>query len=1665
MDADLKKILKAVVLEMRHELEGYYDNAGRWHPGDLETRLAEIGVRKDRASVPVDELGRLIDQDVRARKIVDAFIDVREQAGVDRAEAVAEYVRESAYTWANRLVALRCMEARELLDDEVIVGREAYGGRSLVHHRLAQSSPELCAGEDDGRFAVLAHVFAERAKTLPMLFDPDSPSIALRPSPAALKNCLAWLSGTQKVRSQEPATDAVFAAPDALGWAYQYWNTEEKDRVFEMVRTKKGAKIEGADIIPATQLYTEDYMVKFLVQNSLGATWMGMHPESKLFEGWEYYVRDADRAPATKKPLQQITLLDPACGSGHFLIEAFDMFYNMYEEEGVLSGPEEICKSILGNNLFGIDIDERAVQIAEASLWMKAEERSMHFSGETTNLVAATSSHLKGDSWERFLRTLQKEPSVVRVLRKFATAIEHIDELGSLSRPAEDLKEIINAEHRLWEEQVRSETEANFLFPEMVADALAGQLPFDEISDEQFGHRMMNRALMAIDGFTKDARENGEFNDQLIGKEAKTGFRLFDLLSAAYDIVVANPPYMGSRKMGSTVKSHIGRCFPDSKRDIYAAFIERNLSIAKEQGFVAMITLHTWMFLNSYAKLRPNLLAANCIDSIAHLGRHAFSEADPPGNAVMVVFRKSKPTETHQMVAYRLTASRPAAEQASLLKRGIDGTECSIKHDIQQRNLQPIPGQPIVYWIHDAFFELLTSSYRVSSLGGVKQGIATGDNTRHLRFHWETSQRGNWVQYAKGGGYRKWFGLNTHVIDWREDGVIHRENPSAAIRNPDTYFHQGITYTLMARGSLGLRLIDNSVYDVASMSIFPDASRKNWLMAVLNCRLLSYLARVVSQDIKFNTSYVSSLPLPSDLHSNAIAQLAKKCIELKQRFVSKDLTERCFDATNVISHSTTDEYRALKEDLLAVEVLTLEAHIEKLVLDAYGIDGEAVDDALKETGAIPGLLPLLSGYEHPPTEGETVSIEQLRGLELEVIQLDESSLNEVRNRIFDQYRAGFGEVSQDSEDESAHDDDDSDDDGEGVAETQRMPIPPEFLLEHICNDVQLHPVSVFLILREGIPQTGLYCRPRRLARAFDSLSVRIMMLLGHLWDTRSPVIDQFHAMRDADGIVALTEVNVAKEVTLQSRLSESFSSTDDYRLSGLSEVVGKSIEDWLTADFFPHHITQFRKRPIAWQLQSSSFTSRKSPAFACLVYYHRVDVDAIPKIRMQYIGPLKLRFETEARGISSTPVTSRTDNQARRLVELEETITELLAFDDTLATIAKSGFGPDKLLPNFRQYAFDDAMLSMKACWLQRLAVVLKQSPFEEDANEVRRASPLDDWQDQASKTGLHPELAGWIGEAFSHVSNFCSQVGPKAPDAEHMPEDPTAADLAESIQRQTTTMQTNSMRLACGVWWGKFDAAVLAPIRERIKTLKAEQKELNAAIKEDRQPVMVAEQVLEGSAEDGVSVVTRVANDMPLFGNDQSFEQTTELTKAAMTARLKEVKAKIKKFTEEMDSKAGKAQAIRDSIQAWRLPDPIPDSLDFRPSSPTRPPLFDQVSSLDERRAPPKTIAEFIAQESLYAPDINDGVRVNIAPLQKAGVLAADVLAAKDVDKAIADRAEWRADERRWVREGKLPQPGWWKVGMDEGGGMKDEETDSSSAPTDGVAGKQFVSDGKDDQ
>ncbi len=1677
MDADLKKILKAVVLEMRHELEGYYDIAGKWHPGDLETRLAEIGVRKDRASVPVDELGRLIDEDVRARKIVDAFIDVREQAGVDRAEAVAEYVRESAYTWANRLVALRCMEARELMDDEVIVGREAYGGRSLVHHRLAQSSPELCTGEDDGRFAMLAQVFAERSKTLPMLFDPDSPSIALRPSPAALKNCLAWLSGTQKARSQEPATDAVFAAPDALGWAYQYWNTEEKDRVFEMVRTKKGAKIEGADIIPATQLYTEDYMVKFLVQNSLGATWMGMHPESKLFEDWEYYVRDADRAPVKTKPLQQITLLDPACGSGHFLIEAFDMFYTMYEEEGSLREPEAICRSILENNLFGIDIDERAIQIAEASLWMKAGERAFEFTGANTNLVAATSSHLKGDSWERYLAKLKNEPSTVRVLRRFAVEMEHIDELGSLARPAEALESIINEEHEIWEKQERERREADkSLFQEIRDDLLASQLPFQDISDKEFFERTMRHALFAIDGFTAEARESGEFNDQLVAIEAKTGFRLLNLLERKYDLVVANPPYMGMRLAGPSLQSWSSGRSEAERRDLFSAFIVRGLSVLTKAGRISFITPHSWMFLSTFESLRETMLSEGSIEAMAHLGPRTFPDLSNTNAFGFTMFTWSKGLPSSAVARYFRLVHED--DKQTLLRSAV----CNARRnelsdetfDFSGDLVKRMPSSVFFYWAPNTVRKLFEAKdARFVNLGSARQGLITGDNERFLRFWWETSQSQRcfrWPLLYKGGSYRRWHGNEWYAVDWQREGVRIRNNRSASGRlkgrpqNTMLFGRAGGTWTAQSSYGFSVRMMArDAIFSDKGPAFFAESeSDLHFLIGICNSYLFEFLFLGVQPTVDFGQGYLESLPIPYEAtpsEHKLIETITRLAVLTKSQDSRGCIIEYSFDTSKLASGvSFRDAVQKLVVDSLKLhaDVSLLETALNLITNRLYGLNDNEMKRIERDAGA-PFLFNPFVGRT-PKIEFSTTDCSEIQSDLMSLIRSNikciaaTTIVEELTKELFEAGIAGIEETEDESEEES----------DEPPEDRMSRSTPVETLLERIALKAGIHPLSALELIIEGASRHSWRCKPEEMRIGATFVERTILQLLGHRWPRQIEEGYEIPVWADDDGIIPLIELE--KETTLHARVLERFRKVQ-LDVSDFSDVMERSVEDWINTEFFKNHVRQFKKRPIVWQLQTSSFTARKSPVFACVIYYHCVDVDAIAKIRAQYTGALRLRFETEMRGILSTPVASRSDNQARRSVELEEAIRELQAFDEKLASVAQTGFGPDKLLPAFRQNALDDAMLSMKACWLKRLSVLLKQSHGEEAANGVRNPSPLDDWLDQANKTELHQDLPAWIAEALFQLSYFCSQVGPKAPDAKQTPKDPTAEDFGSLIQAEIASMQSSSMKLACGVWWGKCDAAVLVPIRERIKTLKAEQKELNAAIKEDRQPVMVAEQILEGSGEDGVSEVARVTNDMPLFGNDPSFEQTTELTKAAMKARLKEVKAKIKKFTEEMDSKAGKAQAIRDTIQAWRLPDPIPASLDFSPSSPNLPPLFDQVSSLDERRSPPKTIAEFIAQESLYAPDINDGVRVNIAPLQKAGVLAADVLAPKDVDKAIADRAEWRADERRWVREGKLPQPGWWKVGKDDGGGMTVEETDGSSAPTDGVACKQFVSDGKEDK
>lgn len=512
-------------------------------------------------------------------------------------------------------------------------------------------------------------------------------------------------------------------------------------------------------------------------------------------------------------------------------------------------------------------------------------------------------------------------------------------------------------------------------------------------------------------------------------------------------------------------------------------------------------------------------------------------------------------------------------------------------------------------------------------------------------------------------------------------------------------------------------------------------------------------------------------------------------------------------------------------------------------------------------------------------------------------------------------------------------------------------------------------------MKEGIEQEGWRCPPEEKRLTEDRFTVAVLRLLGHRWPKQIEANKPVPPWAEPGGIVPITGGILHQRVGQTSLLAH------PDKPGGLSnslerefaDIVGEKLADWLAGSFFTRHISQFKKRPIAWQLQTSPAPGQRrrgEPAFAALLYYHKLSADLLPTLRSQFVRDLSRAYETEQRTLRQSQ--SRSSDQEARLRQLEIWLTELQTFSNALQQVSDRGFGDTPALQAaLRQHALADAMQSLKSVWLGRLA-------------DKAASDALPDWQTRADKTCIHPALRDWIAAAIAHLPHHCAQVGAPAPQAAKLTTDPDARILAAIIGSQAKEMVSQSLKLAGDAWFSELDANLLRPLLDDINELKTQL----TALEEKR----------------------------------DSLDTQDVRGRYEIEGQIKSFKAQIKKKSAERNAHRKAANELRQHIESWRCPAAAgwTDWLGQQP-------LFDPFASLDGQRQPPPTIAEFIAQESRYIPDINDGVRVNIAPLQKAGLLAADVLAAKDVDKAIADRADWRADERRWCREGKLPRPGWW--------------------------------------
>lgn len=737
------------------------------------------------------------------------------------AEEGLEHLRDrAAYTWFNRIAAVRYMEVHDFLPSRVrMFTRPAADGSWELGSQAADEAldveiegadpvrvAELKQAGEDGplfRYLFLAQC-AELSGCLPGVFQPVDACMALL-LPANLMDPDGVIG-----RMVEDIPEEDWWNVQILGWMYQYYNSEVKDAFFA-----SKAKETPDTIGPATQLFTPDWIVRYMVQNSLGRLWMLNNPSSPLRDEMEYYIEpDSEHEDFIRiAGPEDISLCDPACGSGHILVYAFELLAKMYLERGYRE--REIPGLVLSKNLHGMEIDPRAAQIARLALAMCARELDRRFFGRGVQAdIAALASIALGEDDVPQGSALAKRKDLL-------DALAHLDEAGSLLAPGE-------------------------------ADLAAIREAIDLTGDGGlFGSSSRERLQRALD--------------------------TCEVLSRRHDCVVANPPYMGSSSFGPFMSKWVKKNYPDVKSDLCTCFIERGFNLAKDRGYAAMITMQSWMFLGSFEKMRFSLIGSKSILSMLHLGPRAF---DAIGGEVVnvtadVVYNGRAACEGAYVRLVDMNGSE-AKRQKALEAIGNPGCSWFYRRDAE--TFKQIPGTPIAYWASEGVLRAFKNGKRLSSLIEARQGFTSGDNERFLRLWFEPSMQNTsfvsncarWFPCDKGGNYRKWYGNNEYVADWQDDGKSLKEFPGSTLRNSQYYLLPAFSWSDVSSAFIATRYKPAGfVFEHCSDSLFGDLEQIKLFGAFLNSSTAADFLKLLSPSMKFEVGQIRQLPVCFEVSERA----------------------------------------------------------------------------------------------------------------------------------------------------------------------------------------------------------------------------------------------------------------------------------------------------------------------------------------------------------------------------------------------------------------------------------------------------------------------------------------------------------------------------------------------------------------------------------------------------------------------------------------------------------------------------------------------------------------------------------------------------------------------------------------------------------------------------
>lgn len=775
-----------------------------------------------------------------------------------------QVMEEVAYTWFNRFTALRFMEVNDylptgvrvlsssnpnsaepdMINEALELDLDVNIDKELIYElKLNNKTEELF------KYLIIRHC-NDLNRYLPFMFETidDYTEIIFPEGLLAKDSFISQMTDTEIFSEEE------WQKVEIIGWLYQYYISEKKDQVFADL--KKNIKINKDTLPAATQLFTPNWIVRYMVDNSLGRVWNESYPLTGLKTNTKYFLDEGEQNEDVLKQLEvirykdvnpeEITFLDPSCGSGHILVYAFDIFYEMYLEKGYMA--HEIPKLILEKNLFGLDIDDRAVQLASFAVFMKAREKSRRVFDQNikTNIFAIQESN-----W----------------------ITEEVTEL------------LLKGEESSDRYKIQSEILSNIRDTFLDAKEYGSILKVNTMDISFFEDRLSQLANEQVDLFGTLIKS--ELLDKLPGILSQ-----IKLLSKKYDVVCTNPPYMGSGGMDKKLRSFTKKHYPNTGSDLSTIFMELSMSLTKPNGFISMINIPTWMYLSSYAEYRKGLLQNNTIINLLHLGRGVFGS---DFGTVSFVIRNNK--INNYIGRYKKFFEKKSSVESNEEKENKFFNTNDFFN--KQENYYVIEGYPIAYNINEAIIKAFKKGQKINDISDPRQGLATGNNNFFLRNWYEinikkagfnissTQEFFNsnklYAPYNKGGGFRKWYGNCEFLIKFDKEHYETLSKVGNHLPSRQYYFKECLTWSKVTIGGFSMRYLpDGFVFDVSGCSLFSDKELTKVILAFMNSKVASLILSFLSPTVNYEVGHVKSIPLINIDSKEIIEDIVEQCIDISK---------------------------------------------------------------------------------------------------------------------------------------------------------------------------------------------------------------------------------------------------------------------------------------------------------------------------------------------------------------------------------------------------------------------------------------------------------------------------------------------------------------------------------------------------------------------------------------------------------------------------------------------------------------------------------------------------------------------------------------------------------------------------------------------------------------